>query len=110
MTRSACALSRRSRGRSVRVADTSAWARNSNCLKGGQAVKGSTALRSVAVGIGSEDFHETALVAQFLDSAGDLGIIGMTFDVNVEKIFPCLAAAGSAFDLGHVQLMGAEGA
>ena len=58
--------------------------------------------RSVAVGIGSEDFYETALVAQFLDGAGDLGVVGMALDVDVEKIFPCFTSAWAALDLGHV--------
>ena len=50
-------------------------------MKGGRSVKGSPALRLVAVGIGSEDFHKTALVAQFLDGAGDLGVVGVALDV-----------------------------
>src|SRR5262245_8915090 len=63
---------------------------------------------SVHVRIAAEHLGKVAVVVQETDSAPHLPVVQVAVDVDEEKIFPGLALAGAAFDLGHVQAVPAE--
>jgi hypothetical protein len=61
------------------------------------------------VGIGAEQFHERAVLAQFLESIGDFVILAMAAEIDVEDVFPVLLFRGARLDFRHVDFELVEG-
>lgn len=64
---------------------------------------------SLEVRITAEDFDEAAMLREPVEGGGDFLVLFMAEDVHEEKVFPVAAAAGTAFDAGHVDVEFVEG-
>src|ERR1017187_6453514 len=63
-----------------------------------------------ALGVAAEDAEEVGDLAEVVEGVDGDGGIGASEEVQIEEIFPRLAAKRAGFDLDHVEIAQGEGA